>query len=83
MLALPALTSAVGVKTAVRVVPLVLIAPRLPPATVMLPLWVLSSQVKLLSGSSLKTKLMVAVWPALSVLTLAPILRVGAFVSTR
>ena len=83
MLALPALTSAVGVKVAVRVAPLALIAPSLPPVTTRLPLWVLSSQVKLLSGSSLKTKLISAVSPALRLLALELMAKLGAVVSTR
>ena len=83
MLALPALTSAVGVKVAVRVAPLALIAPSLPPVTTRLPLWVLSSQVKLLSGSSLKAKLISAVSPALRLLALALMAKLGAVVSTR
>jgi hypothetical protein len=59
MLAEPEARLAVGVKTAVRVKPDPLIAPSVPPATTTSPL--LPSQAKVLPGSSLKLKVMVAV----------------------
>ncbi len=76
MLALPEAKPGVGVKVAVRVKPVPLIAPRLPPVVTM------SALVKLGPGSSLKVKVMLAVWPALTALTSLPIVSVGAKVST-
>ena len=76
MLALPAVVSAVGVKVAVRVRPLPLMAPSVPPVVTM------SLAPKLAPGSSLKVKVMVAVWPALTALTSLLICRPGATVST-
>ena len=79
MLALPLAKLAVGVKVAVRVNPLPLISPRVPPVTTTSP--VLPFQAKLLPGSSLKVKVMVAISPALRVETSLVIVRVGARVS--
>ena len=79
MLALPLAKLAVGVKVAVRVKPVPLIAPKLPLLTTTSP--ALPFQVKVEPGSSLKVKVMVAVLPALTALTLLVIARVGARVS--
>ena len=62
MLAVPEARLAVGVKTAVRVVPLPLIAPSVPPVVVM------SASVNPV-GASLKLKVTVAVSPDLTVET--------------
>ena len=75
MLALPLARPAVGVKVAVRVNPVPLIAPKLPLLTTTSP------NTKLLPGSSLKVKVIVAVSPTLTVLTLLVIASVGASVS--
>ena len=74
MLALP-LKPAVGVKTAVRLRPLPLSAPSVPPVSTM------SLTSKLLLGSSLKLKVIVAVSPSLSVLTWLVMASAGAMVS--
>ena len=79
MLALPEVRLAVGVKVALRVRPLPLMAPSVPPVTLMSP--VLPSQAKLAPGSSLKVKVMAALSPALTALTLLEIANVGASVS--
>ena len=68
-----------GVKVAVRVKPLPLIADKVPPLTVMSP--VLPSQLKLEPGSSLKVKVMVALSPALRVLTSLLMVMVGGMES--
>ena len=57
MLAWPDASPSVGVKTAARTVPLVLTALSVPPETTM------SLLSKLLPGSSVKLKLIAAVWP--------------------
>ena len=75
MPALP-LNPAVGVKTAVRVVPVPLIAPSVPPTSAT------SLSSKLAPGFSLNAKLIVAVWPMPSALALLLIASVGATVST-
>ena len=75
MLAEPEVKLPVGVKVAVRVKPLPLIAPKLPLLTTT------SSELKLEPGSSLKVKVIVAVSPALTALTLLVIAKVGARVS--
>ena len=80
MLALPLAMLEVGVKTAVRVKPVPLMAPSVPPVTSTSP--VLPLQTKLPPGSSENVKLMLAVSPDLSVLALEAIARVGAVVST-
>ena len=80
MLALPEAKLAVGVKVAVRVRPLPLIAPSVPPVTTTSP--AVPFHVKVPPGSSLKVKVMVAVSPALSVALLLVIVSVGAVVST-
>ena len=79
MLALPLSKLAVGVKVAMRIRPLPLMAPRVPPVTTRSP--VLPFQAKLLPGSSLKLKVMVAVSPTLRADLLLVIARVGAWLS--
>ena len=79
MLALPEARLAVGVKVAVRVRPLPLISLSVPPVTAMSP--AVPSHAKLVAGSSLKVKVMVAVSPILSVSLLLVIASVGARVS--
>jgi hypothetical protein len=74
MLAVPEARLAVGVKTAVRVVPLPLIAPSVPPVVVM------SLSVNPV-GASLKLKVTVAVSPDLTVETPLVMDNVGASVS--
>ena len=75
MLAWPAARFAVGVKVAVRVEPVPLSEPRLPPVVTM------SSESKLLPGSSLKLKVMAAVPLALTAVLLLVMVSVGAKVS--
>ncbi len=75
MLALPDARSAVGVNVAVRVKPVPLNTPKLPL------LMVRSLAAKLLPGSSLKVKVIVAVSPIFNVLTLLLIATVGKTVS--
>ena len=79
MLAVPEARLAVGVKVALRVRPLPLMAPKVPPLTTTSPL--LPSQVKVVPGSSLKVKVMVAVWPAKSCDLSLLMVSVGATVS--
>ena len=79
MLALPLAKLAVGVKTAVRVRPVPVISPSTPPVTLMSP--AVPSHTKLMRGSSENLNVMLAVSPALSVVTLLVILTVGAKVS--
>ena len=79
MLALPLAKLAVGVNTAVRVRPVPLMAPKLPPVTTKSP--ELPSQAKLVLGSSENVKVILAVSPALRVATLLAMLTVGATVS--
>ena len=74
MLALPEARLAVGVKVAVRVRPVPLIAPNVPPVVTM------SASTKP-TGASLKVKVIVAVSPALTALALLVIANVGARVS--
>ena len=69
----------VGVKTAVCVKPVPLMAPKVPPVTSTSP--VLPSQTKLAPGSSENVNVMLAVSPALSVETWLTMLTVGAKVS--
>ena len=64
-----------------RVVPLPLRAPSLPPKTERAPVCWLASQAKLDPGSSLNTKLIVAAPPFLTAATLALTATVGAPVS--
>lgn len=80
MLTVPLAKLAVGVKTAVRVRPVPLMAPSVPPVTVMSP--VEPFQAKLLPGSSENVKVILAVSPALSAVTLLVMLTLGAKVST-
>jgi hypothetical protein len=68
-----------GVKIAVRVSPVPLIAPKVPPETVRSPL--VPFQAKLVPGSSENVKVMVAVSPTFSVATLDVIATLGASVS--
>jgi hypothetical protein len=75
MLAVPEARLAVGVKTAVRVRPLPLTGPSVPPVLTMSP------ATKLAPGSSLKLKVMVAVSPALRAATLLLMVTVGDRVS--
>ncbi len=70
---------AVGVKVAVRVSPVPLIAPRVPPETVRSP--VVPFHAKLVPGSSEKVNVMVAVSPTFSADTLDAMVTVGASVS--
>ena len=79
MLAVPDARLAVGVKTAVRVRLVPLMAPKLPPVTTTSP--ALPFQTKLLPGSSENAKLMVAVSPSFNVLVLLLISTEGAKVS--
>ena len=79
MLAEPLDKLAVGVKTAVRVRPVPLIAPKAPPETVRSP--AVPFHTKLVPGSSEKVNVMVAVSPTFSVATLDVIATVGASVS--
>jgi hypothetical protein len=79
MLAEPLDKLAVGVKTALRVSPVPLIAPRVPPETVRSP--VVPFHAKLVPGSSEKVKVIVAVSPTFSVVTLDVIATFGARVS--
>ena len=75
MLALPLARPAVGVKVAVRVNPVPLIAPKLPLLTTTSP------NTKLLPGSSLKVKVIAAVSPAFSVDLSLVIVKLGGVVS--
>ena len=79
MLAVPLAKFAVGVKTAVRVRPVPLMAPSVPPVTVMSPAEPFHAT--LLPGSSEKVNVMLAVSPALSDETLLATLTVGDKVS--
>ena len=79
MLALRAARFVVGVKVAVRVRPVPLMAPSVPPVTTTSP--ELPSQLKPV-GVSLKLKVIVAVLPAVSAATLLVIASVDARVST-
>ena len=79
MLAEPLDKLAVGVKTAVRVSPVPLIAPKVPPDTVKSP--AVPFHAKLVLGSSVKVKVMVAVSPIFNVPTSVEITTVGAAVS--
>ena len=79
MLALPTLMPTSGVKVAVRVRPLPVMALKVPPVTTTSP--VVPSQAKLAPGSSLKVKVMVAVSPACNVAALLLMCRVGGVVS--
>ena len=79
MLPVPLARLAVGVKTAVRVRPVPLMAPKEPPVTTRSP--ELPSHAKLVSGFSEKVKVMSAVSPILSLATLLAILTVGFSVS--
>ena len=79
MLAEPLDKLAVGVNTAVRVRPVPLIAPKVPPEIVKSP--AVPFQVKLVPGSSEKVKVIVAVSPAFSAATFEVIATVGASVS--
>jgi len=79
MLAEPLDKLAVGVKTAVRVSPVPLIALKVPPEMVRSP--VVPFQAKLVPGSSENVKVMVAVSPTFNVDTLDVIAIVGASVS--
>ena len=79
MLAVPLAKLGVGVKTAVRIVPVPLMAPKVPPAITRSP--ELPSHSKLVLGSSENVKVILAVSPALSAATLLTILTVGLRVS--
>ena len=81
MLAVPDTTLAVGVKVAVRVNPLPLMLPSMPPLTTTSP--ALEAQTKLLPGSSLNVKVMAAVSPAFKVATSDVMLTAGPVVSTK
>ncbi len=79
ILALPLARLAVGVKTAVRVRPVPLMVPKVPPVTIRSP--ELPSHAKLVPGFSENVKVMLAVSPALSAAKLLAMLTVGAKVS--
>ena len=79
MLAEPLDKLAVGVKVAVRVRPVPLIAPSVPPEMVRSP--VVPFQAKLIPGSSEKVKAIVAVSPIFSAATFEVIATVGTSVS--
>ena len=79
MLAEPLDKLAVGVNTAVRVRPVPLIAPKVPPEIVRSP--ANPFQTKLVPGSSEKVNVIVAVSPAFSAATFEVIATVGASVS--
>ena len=79
MLAEPLDKLAVGVKTAVRIRPVPLTAPKMPPETVRSPFD--PFQAKLAPGSSENVKVIVAVWPIFSAATFEVIATVGASVS--
>ena len=79
MLAEPLDKLAVGVNDPVRVRPVPLIAPKVPPETVKSP--TVPSQAKLVPGSSENVKVIFAVWPIFSVATFEVIATVGASVS--
>ena len=79
MLAEPLDKLAVGVKTAVRVSPVPLIAVKVPPETARSP--VVPFQAKLVLGSSENVNVMVAVSPTLSADTFVVIATFGATVS--
>ncbi len=79
MLAEPLDILADGVKVAVRVSPVPLIAPKVPPETDRSPL--VPFQVKLVPGSSEKVNVIEAVSPTFRVATLDVIATVGATVS--
>ena len=81
MLAVPLAKLAVGVKTAVRVRPVPLMAPKLPPETNTSP--ELPSQAKLLPGSSENVNVMVAVSPIFKFDFEDVTATVGAVVSTK
>ena len=78
MLADPLARFPVGVNVAVRISPLPEIGPMVPPLTTTSPL--VPSHVKVLPGSSLKMKVIVAVSPAFSALLSLTMLSVGASV---
>ena len=79
MEAVPPLVLADGVKVAERVSPVPLMGESVPPETTTSP--VVPFQEKVVSGSSEKVKVMVAVSPLFKVDTLLVIVRVGARVS--
>ena len=79
MLAEPLDKLAVGVKVAVRVRPVPLIALKVPPEIVRSP--AVPFQVKLVPGSSENVNVIVAVWPTFSAATFDVIETVGASVS--
>ena len=79
MLAEPLDKLADGVKTAVRVSPVPLMVPKVPPETVRSP--VVPFQAKLVPGSSENVKVIFAVWPTFSAVTFEVIVTVGASVS--
>ena len=81
MFALPLARLAVGVNTAVRVRLAPWMALKVPPVTTKSP--VDPSHAKLVPGSSENVKVIFAVSPTLSVLTLLVMLKVGAVVSTK
>jgi len=79
MLAEPLERLAVGVKVAVLVSPVPLIAPSVPPEMVRSP--VVPFQAKLMPGSSEKVKVMAAVSPTFSAVTFDVMVTVGESVS--
>ena len=81
MLAVPLPWLAAGVNTAVRVRPVPLMAPKLPPAMTTSP--VVPSHAKLVPGSSEKVKVMVAVSLVFRLDLLDVMATLGAVVSTK
>ena len=79
MLALPVVPG-VGVKVAVRVKPVPLMAPKLPPRTCTSPCR--PSQTKLVPGSLVKVNVTAVVWPMRTLSSCAEITTLGASVST-
>ena len=79
MLAVPDATFGVGVNVAVRRVPVPMTLPNVPPLTLTSPAF--EAHVKLLPGSSLKVKVMVAVSPVFKVAVLEVMANDGAKVS--
>jgi hypothetical protein len=81
MLAVPDARFGLGVNVAVLRVPVPLRLPNVPPLTLTSPAF--EAHVKLLPGSSLKVKVMVAVSPVFKVAVLEVMAKLGAVVSTK
>ena len=78
---MPDATLAVGVNVAVRVKPVPLMLLKVPPLTTTSP--ALDAQTKLLPGSSLKVKVMIAFSPSFKLVRSEVMLTLGAVVSTK